>query len=141
MVLQNNRYSVSEIIVLSIGVCLLYLFAEHLGWGTTIITLLGILSCLSIIYVLVWIYKIKPLLVMDDKKKAIYIHIAILVIACFSLIYSSLVIIFKVGSDALIAGIAIITIALLCTVLLILFPWPSWMRKEPIEEDFKDQLL
>ena len=141
MVLQNNRYSVSEIIVIAIGVCLIYLPAEHLGWGATIITLLGIFSCLSIIYVLVWIYKIKPLLLMDDKKKAIYIHIATLVIACFSLIYSSLLIIFKVGSDALIAGIAIITIVFLCTVIFFLFPWPSWMRKKSIEEGFKDQLL
>lgn len=141
MVLRNNRYSVSEIILIAIGVCLLYLLAEHIGWGTTIITLLGIFSCLSIIYVLVWTYYIKPLLVMDDKKKAIYIHLAILVIAFFSFIYSFLVMIFLIGFDAFIAGIAIITIALLCTVILMLFPWPSWMRKKPIEEGFKDQLL
>jgi len=76
MVLQNNRYSVSEIIEIAIVVCLIYLPAEHLGSGATIITLLGIFSCLSIIYVLVWIYKIKPSLLMDDKKKAIYFHIS-----------------------------------------------------------------
>jgi MFS family permease len=146
MSVLKTQYSTAEIIVIMFGAFLLVFLAEFLGWGSIFIAGAVILFCLLIFY-LSWTFKIRTVVVVEDKtktttdidtqmdkqllrrlEKTTNYFLVLLAIVVFIIIPSLLLIIFQFGS-VFIAGMAIIAISLLCTGILVLFPWPSWMRK------------
>lgn len=141
----KTHYSTAEIIVAILGVLSLYPLAQFIGWGSVFIAGAIILFGVLILYLL-WMLKIREIIERTMKKRinapgayrneelaTRYEHTSfwffVLLAVLLLVIVPSFLLTFFGFDSVFMAGIAIIVIAFICTVMLVVFPWPSWMTK------------
>ncbi len=141
--IKVNRYSIAHIVVITVGIISLIVLAQFVGMGDIIMAGAIISVVTSIVVLLWWVIAWKMAKRENDvdnlteqffKKMNNYFLafvvaglIIIIPILFWTSTWSELQI-FGFGS-IFVAGIAIIAILIICTTLLIAFPWPSWMKK------------